>query len=166
MHKSPDLPDCPCGSKKAFRDCCDPYIQELNAPTAEKLMRSRYTAFVVKNIDYLIESLHPKARQDVDKSSIQAWAEDSQWLGLQIVNTQKGQETDTDGTVEFIASYKKDGQIINHHEKSTFKKEKGRWWFIDGKNPGAPTIRSVEPKTGRNDPCPCKSGKKYKKCCG
>ena len=81
-----------------------------------------------------------------------------------ILKTEKGQETDTEGTVEFIANYILEGKEQRHHELSEFRKDKDFWYFVDGKTIQS-TVRRTEPKIGRNDPCPCGSGKKFKKCC-
>lgn len=156
---------CPCGSQESFTNCCKPILGGKAAPTAESLMRSRYSAYVKGNIQYLIDSVHPKYNSEVDANALQVWSEKSQWLGLKILKTQKGKEADTEGTVEFIATYKQKEETIEHHEVGFFKKEKGKWWFCEGKTPSIPTIRHTTPKVGRNDVCPCGSGKKHKKCC-
>lgn len=128
-------------------------------------MRSRFSAFVVGDLDY-IESTHAKeVRDDFNRSAAESTAKSVEWVSLAILNTTGGESGDDEGTVEFAARFKKDGEMHVHHELATFKTEDGRWVYVDGTmNPkGAP--RRVE-KIGRNDPCPCGSGKKYKKCCG
>lgn len=157
---------CPCGSKKSYADCCQPYISGvLPAPTAEALMRSRYSAYVKQEIEY-IESTHGQdGREDVDVEETRKWAAESEWKGLKIVSSQKGGENDTTGIVEFIASYVQKGTKYDHHEVSQFEKVDGRWYFKDGQVKDTTVVRT-EAKVGRNDPCPCGSGKKYKKCCG
>jgi SEC-C motif-containing protein len=158
---------CPCGTGKQFSECCEPYLKgEKNPSTAEALMRSRYSAFATAAVAYLRETLAPEKRGDFDEKSMKKWAGESQWLGLEIVKTEKGQPSDTTGTVEFIARYKGEGGEIKHHEIAQFKKQASGWRYWDGEIVGAKPFIRPEPKVGRNDPCPCGSGKKYKKCCG
>ncbi len=158
---------CPCGSALEFDACCGPLLAgDRPAVTAEALMRSRYSAFVTKAIDYLGESLHPAHRHDHDAAATRRWAENSEWLGLEILATEGGGEGDEQGVVEFEVSYKEKGVVRRYHERSQFQKENGRWYFVDGKIVTPGTQVHSGPKVGRNDPCPCGSGKKYKKCCG
>lgn len=157
---------CPCGSNAAYDACCRPIIRgERPAATAEQLMRSRYSAYVKREFPHLFASLHPDHRADYDEKASKTWAEHAEWHGIRIVNTVQGGPDDNEGQVEFIVSYSENGFRQEHHERSTFKKEKGAWYFTTGKTMPKPVARAL-PKTGRNDPCPCGSGKKYKKCCG
>lgn len=135
-------------------------------PTAEALMRSRYAAYVEHAIDYLGDTLHPAHRADWDRDATRRWAESAQWRGLEIVTTEAGGADDTDGIVEFIARFDEDGVAREHRERSRFKRETGRWYYVDGDTPKPATQRHAAPKVGRNDPCPCGSGRKFKKCCG
>jgi len=129
-------------------------------------MRSRYTAFATHAIDYLIETHHPDTRSDVNRDEIRRFSEGSTWLGLEILGVEEGRDGDEQGWVEFIARYKERGQERAHHERSLFRRHQGRWFFHSAQEPKqTPTERS-QPKIGRNEPCPCGSGKKYKKCCG
>ena len=150
---------CPCGNE-SYQACCEPYITgALPAPTAEALMRSRYSAYVKKAIDYLADTLHPNERSDFDRKAAREWAEHSEWLGLEIVKA-KGGAQDSMGEVEFIARYRQDGTEHTHHEVSRFKKVNGSWHYLDGR---------IIPPPGsvfQNDLCPCGSGNKYKRCCG
>lgn len=158
---------CPCGSSKPAADCCDPIIKgDRKAVTAESLMRARYCAFASGAVDFLNSSLHPDHRDDHDVAATRRWAENSQWLGLQIVQSERGGEQDEDGVVEFIATYKEKGVVRHHHERSSFRKLNGEWYFVEGELVLPETRVNRSPKIGRNDPCPCGSGKKYKKCCG
>jgi SEC-C motif-containing protein len=161
------MDSCPCGSSKSYSDCCRPVIAgERRAETAEQLMRSRYTAYVKKELAWLRDSLHPEHRADFDEASSRAWAERAEWHSIEIVKTTKGGPDDQDGTVEFVASFSENGVRQEHRELSNFKKTGGVWYFTDGKPlPHRPVVRQA-PKAGRNDPCPCGSGKKFKKCCG
>ena len=85
---------------------------------------------------------------------------------MEIVATEKGTEQDDEGLVEFIARYSVNGTDFEHHERSYFQRIDGEWKFIDGELVKPEPIVRESPKVGRNDPCPCGSGKKYKKCCG
>ena len=128
-------------------------------------MRSRFSAFVRGDLDY-IESTHAKeVRDDFNRSAAEHTAKSVEWVNLEIRDTADGSEDDDTGTVEFAARFKKDGELQVHHEQSNFRREEGRWVYVDGKMNPKGTPRRVE-KVGRNEPCPCGSGKKYKKCCG
>ena len=157
---------CPCGSGKESAECCTPYISGAKpAPTAEALMRSRYSAYVFKEIDYLRETLSPEAQKGHDDKSVKEWAEAADWQGLTIHDTEAGGEKDDSGIVEFSAHYIVDGVPQTHRERSQFKKLGKNWKYVDGDMASEkPIVKDA--KVGRNEPCPCKSGKKYKKCCG
>lgn len=159
-----DTDACPCRSGKTFGECCGPFLSGAALPpTAEALMRSRYTAFATHNADYLEETLLPGTREDFDREAALEWAKSSLWTGLEVRYAEAGGEQDEDGVVEFVAHFQADNQDRVHHETATFRKQDGRWWYVDGIMGARP--RKVE-KIGRNDPCSCGSGKKYKKCCG
>lgn len=158
------MPDdlCPCGSSKKFDACCAPIHGGKAAGSPEQLMRARYAAYVKGRIDFLRESLAPDARADFDEDSARAWSQKATWRGLEIASSSA--EGDK-GTVTFVARYDVEGKTHEHHEVAEFRKEKGAWFFVDGKAPyQAPVVRAA-PKVGRNDPCPCGSGRKYKQCC-
>jgi SEC-C motif-containing protein len=158
---------CPCGSGLAYADCCEPYVTgAVPAPTPEALMRSRYSAFVVHAVDYLGETLHPGHREDWDREATRRWSESADWRGLTIVDCEQGGPDDDAGVVEFIAEFVQDGEPQRHQERSIFRRHRGRWYYVDGELPKPETLRHATPKVGRNDPCPCGSGRKYKKCCG
>jgi SEC-C motif-containing protein len=128
-------------------------------------MRSRYTAYVEHAVDYIIETCIQKDKRNIDPKATKDWSEKSRWLGLTILSTTQGKSGDTEGTVEFEAVYERDGLKDVHHENARFKKQDGRWLYDDGVV--APrTVTRTAPKVGRNAPCPCGSGKKYKHCCG
>ena len=129
-------------------------------------MRSRYTAYALQDVDYLESTLHGAELRDFDKDATEKWARDSTWMGLEIVKTSAGSPNDKEGAVEFKARYERDGAIQEHHELSLFRKIDGIWLYSGGKGVGPVQFKRDAPKTGRNDPCPCGSGKKYKKCCG
>ncbi|MBC8158077.1 MAG: SEC-C domain-containing protein [Rhodospirillales bacterium] len=158
------MTECPCGSGSAFEQCCGPFLEGAPAPTPEALMRSRFTAFVRGDLDH-IENTHASDVKDgFNRSAAESTANSVEWVSLEILNTAEGGTNDDAGTVEFAARFRQNGELMVHHERSNFRREEGRWAYVDGKmNPkGEP--RRVE-KVGRNEPCPCGSGKKYKKCC-
>lgn len=159
------MTECPCGSKADFSECCEPLLDGAAAATPEALMRSRYTAFVQGQLDYIDKTHAEAVRSDFNRSAAESTANSVQWVNLEIIKTTGGGEDDDDGTVEFAARFKEGKELQVHHERSNFIRENGRWVYVDGKmNPGGDPVR-VE-KVGRNDPCLCGSGKKYKKCCG
>ena len=158
---------CPCGSGLPFASCCEPFLTGKAVPkTAVELMRSRYCAYATGAVDYLYQTSGPKVQKEFDAESSRKWAESATWTGIQILDSHEGTEKDDVGTVEFMAHYTVNGTVFDHHELSQFAKIKGEWKFIDGKIFGPEPYRRETPKVGRNDPCPCGSGKKYKKCCG
>ena len=158
---------CVCGKGESLETCCGPYLSgEKLPPTAEALMRSRYAAYVQGNIDYIIDTHDPERTDDVDRANTETWSKQSEWIKLEILATERGTEDDEDGIVEFVARYKLKGVTVDHRERAEFKKLKGRWYFMDGKEIPPPPARRLAPNVGRNDPCVCGSGKKYKKCCG
>ena len=157
---------CPCLSGLAYAECCEPYIKGAkNPPTAEALMRSRYSAYAEHAIDYIVETCSPDEKEKIDIKQTKNWSERSTWLGLKILSAEKGRAEDTEGSVEFEAVYETDGLRDIHHERAKFKKHEGRWLYEEG-SVVPKTIIRTGPKVGRNDPCPCGSGKKYKQCCG
>ena len=129
-------------------------------------MRSRYSAYVERAVDYLGETLHPDHRADWDREATRRWADDAEWISLEIIDTQAGGEGDDEGWVEFAATFRERGQLKRHQERSRFQRTQGRWYYVDGEMPKPQTERLTSPRVGRNDPCPCGSGKKFKKCCG
>ena len=158
---------CPCGSQKPFSECCGPALSgAVASATPEALMRSRYTAFVKQDINYIFKTVAPARRKEFDRPGVEKWSRNSEWLGLEIVTTEKGGPEDKTGTVEFAAKFRENGEARRHDELATFVKIDGRWYFEDGKAPSVKQVRHDGPRAGRNDPCPCGSGKKYKKCHG
>lgn len=161
------MSDCPCCSGKAYAECCEPFLLGVRQPsTAEALMRSRYTAYVRANLDYIYESSGPAVRKEFDHASTQRWAEQAEWHGLEILRVEAGGDQDECGVVEFVAHYTIGESKCDHHEVATFVRQRGIWKFEDGRVVGPEPVRRESPKVGRNDPCPCGSGKKFKKCCG
>jgi len=148
---------CPCGSKKSAKYCCQMYLSGKKQPkTAEKLMRSRYTAFVQGDLDYLIATLHPDQRKTEDRKELAKSIKQTEWLGLTIIRTTKGKQKDNTGVVEFEAIYQVE-EPRQLHERSRFIKVDTQWFYVDGNIlPG--TI--LKP----NALCWCGSTKKYKQC--
>lgn len=158
---------CPCTSGKTYANCCQP-IQTgtTKAPTAEALLRARYTSFVTGHIDFIVATHHSATHHEVNREEIANWSKNSEWKGLEILQKVAGETKDETGTLIFHAKYAMEGKDQDHFEKATFEKENGEWKFLDA-TPlrSGPYVRE-EPKIGRNDPCTCGSGKKYKKCHG
>lgn len=158
---------CICGKGDSLETCCGPALAGKAWPTtAEGLMRARYAAYATGNVDFVIDSHDPATRSEIDRKHTEAWSTKSSWLGLEILSTEAGGENDTEGVVEFLARYKLGNVTVPHRERATFRKIDGKWYFIDGQELNAPPVRHEGPRVGRNDPCPCGSGKKHKKCCG
>lgn len=121
---------CPCGSETPYADCCGRYHAgplHLQAPTAEVLMRSRYSAFVLGHADYLLATWHPSTRP----AAIEADPPGLKWLGLD-VRRHEVQDADH-ATVEFVARSKLGGRAHRLHETSRFVREGGRWYYVDGR---------------------------------
>ena len=158
---------CACGSQLEADNCCEPYVLGTAfAPTAEALMRSRYVSYTMGKVEYISTTHDPDKRDDVDLKAAEQWAEHAEWQGLDIIDTEAGGADDDEGVVEFAARFGMQGKDQRHHERSRFKKIEGKWYYMDGdmvKN--KPVVREGA-KVGRNEPCPCGSGKKYKRCCG
>lgn len=119
---------CPCGNNKDYTDCCQKiHLDQKKALSAEMLMRSRYTAFVKHDIEFLYNSFHTSTRRFQNKKEIEQWAVESKWMHLEILNT-------SNNTVEFKAHYLDPNlELQIHHEKSNFKEEQGIWHYVDGK---------------------------------
>ncbi|NJD39938.1 MAG: YchJ family protein [Geobacter sp.] len=159
------MSSCPCGSPKQYSDCCEPIITGTRpAATAEQLMRARYTAYTKTEMDFIFTSTDPGQREGYDHDGTRAWAENSEWLGLEITGTTGGGADDSTGEVEFIARFKENNALREHRENALFTRKDGEWYFTDGRMVKPKPI--ISSKVGRNDPCPCGSGQKYKKCCG
>jgi SEC-C motif-containing protein len=161
------MSDCPCCSGKAYEECCEPLLLGRNpARTAEELMRSRYTAYTLAEIDYLFKTSGPRVRREFDAESSRKWAQSAEWDGFEIVRSDGGGPQDEAGVIEFVARYRVKDSPFEHHEIAEFGKINGEWRFQDGTIVGPPPVRRETPKVGRNDPCSCGSGLKFKKCCG
>ncbi|WP_194768269.1 YchJ family protein [Tamlana sp. I1] len=122
---------CYCGSLETYEACCEKVHKNIaNAKTAEQLMRSRYSAFVLANGDYLMASHHSKTRKPKEKKAIVNWAKSVQWIKLEVKETTKGLENDHEGTVTFNAYFFEHGKVEVIHEKSAFVKENNLWMYL------------------------------------
>lgn len=129
-------------------------------------MRARYTSYATGRIDFVEKTHDPESRAGFDRKSSEQWARESQWKGLRIVSVKDGGASDSSGVVSFVARFSAGGQDREHHEIATFRKHAGAWFFVDGRTPKPETFVKSGPDVGRNDPCHCGSGKKFKKCHG
>ncbi len=160
------MSNCPCGTSLPLSECCQPIIDgSKNAPTAESLMRARYTAHAIQNYDFIAESAHPEFREDAKPEEIEEWSSVMEWTSLEILETKDGGPDDETGEVSFCANYKVKGFPQELREDSFFRKEDGKWYYVEGTIKGKEPFKREIPKLGRNDNCHCGSGKKYKKCC-
>lgn len=161
---------CWCGSQRPLARCCGPYLAgRAVAPTAEALMRSRYSAFCQANVDYLLDTHHASTKGVSDRTSLAKTIQTTQWANLLIVGTHKGQKKDKTGIVEFVAVYRnvsvptaltsgaEAAPLQQLHEKSRFVKEKGRWFYTDGD-----ILPPYLPKPSA--PCWCGSSQPFKHC--
>lgn len=147
---------CSCQSGLSYENCCSAYHRGLAfAESAEKLMRSRYSAYTLANIDYIVATTVPAQQALLDRAAMQNWAENTQWQGLTVVLAQPCADK-RHAKVEFNAFFKVGEAIEAHHENSLFVQIEGRWYFVD------PTV----PLPSNKQPCVCGSGKKFKHCCG
>lgn len=161
---------CPCGSGLTWAQCCGPFLDGGAWPeTAEALMRSRYSAYALGRYDWLVESTHPARRADVSAEQLAAQAAGVRWLRLDVdrcadsVGTADDERVDL---VEYHAIYELDGIARQLGECAFFSRVDGRLYYLEGRPARRAAYRRPGPKTGRNDPCPCGSGRKFKKCCG
>lgn len=162
----PEPTTCPCGQNTAFSACCKPYLDGWDTPkTAEALMRSRYSAYAVEAIDYLAKTSGGQALADFSMRDAATWAKNATFTKLEVLQTELGTATDTIGFVEFTATFVENGRTQVVSERSRFERptDTAPWRYV-GREKATPI--KVAPKAGRNDPCPCGSGQKYKKCCG
>jgi len=159
--------NCPCTSGRSYADCCEPIIQGKQvATTAEQLMRSRYSAYALGHVDWIVDSQSPDGRQFVDRNATEAWSKRANWHRLEVLAAQDGGPEDAEGFVEFKAYYTLAGEDITHHEVASFRREDGVWYFVDGVEMKPRPFKRLERKLSPNEPCACGSGKKFKKCCG
>jgi len=128
---------CECGSRRDYFDCCGPYIEgHESPPTAEALMRSRYTAYArgePQDIDWLIASHDPKSRSPTLREDVAAWARSARFTGLEVKVVERGGAEDREGFVTFVARYEEGGRKHTLSERSRFvRDEAGHWAYVDG----------------------------------
>lgn len=144
---------CYCKSGLKFSECCEPILRVFEvAPDALSLMRSRYSAYCLGDVNYLQATTHDHTWSDEELKFIQDWADNSDWQHLEIIDF-------SDTMVEFKAYYIFDGKQHMHHEKSIFLKVNDMWKYVDGE------IYEDKVTFLRNEKCICGSGLKYKRCC-
>lgn len=147
---------CLCGSGENYTNCCEPYhLGQKFAENAEKLMRSRYCAYVKQNIPYIVQTTLPAQQSLLDQKAMQEWSASTDWVKLEVLNF-KEKVSKIHAQVEFKAYFNHQNEMQYHHELSTFTWVDGLWYFLD------PT---VENQTTMKQPCICGSGKKFKQCC-
>ncbi|MGV3550312.1 YchJ family protein [Rhizobium sp.] len=157
------MTQCPCGSQRSLETCCGPFLSGSQAPTAEALMRSRYSAYATGNADYLQRTSAGAALLAFDRADVERSFGSTEWLGLEIRRVEAGGPADSLGHVTFTARFRQNGRIQALSERSEFRRIDGAWRYCNGEV----DVKAVPAKPiGRNDPCPCGSGMKYKKCHG
>jgi len=162
---SPDAKSpCPCGSGQSLGECCGPILsRERPAPTAEALMRSRFTAHALRDYAHLHRTDLSTARTPYQPEK-ENDTNDLAWTRL-IVHAHETGPTPDAAWVEFSAYYQDDGTEHVIQEKSAFQRIDGEWFYTRAIRHGPAPVKASHPKVGRNDPCSCGSGKKYKHCC-
>lgn len=141
MNESPERPAgprelslCPCKSRETYGNCCQPFhLGRAKPATAEQLMRSRYSAYFFRLVDYLVATTHPDTREPDLKTRLEETIHETNWRFLTILGSSKGGPEDKVGKVEFVAEYFEDGQLRELHERSRFKRYKGAWKYLDAK---------------------------------
>jgi SEC-C motif-containing protein len=153
---------CPCGSGKTFGECCEPiHLGRIPSPDAERLMRARFTAHVVHNFKFVHDTYRPTAGKPfVDEEG----ASPVLWTRLEVHSHEPGNDPDK-AFVDFSAYGTEEGVEKVLHEKAEFLRVNGNWLYNREARLGPAPFKSAAPKVGRNEPCPCGSGKKYKHCC-
>lgn len=121
---------CPCHSKLAYDKCCEPYHTGKKLPeTPERLMRTRYCAYALAKVDYLMATTASEEREKLDRADLLAYCKSMACVGLKILKATHEGET---GTVHFHASLQHNGRRVLHNELSRFRMEEGKWVYIDG----------------------------------
>lgn len=121
--------NCPCHSKKPYQNCCQPFHNKQASPSPVELMRSRYSAYAIKDIDYILDTTHPDHPDFPKKERIEKFCEKTQFDGLEILSSE---EEDELAYVTFYARLSQDGQDLSFTEKSIFAKKDGRWLYLKG----------------------------------
>lgn len=153
-----DLP-CPCGSGQLLSACCAPLHAGVAAASAEQLMRSRYSAYALGNIDYIVSSTVPAQQQLLDVPAITAWSQQNQWQGL-IIHRVQAKANTRHAQVEFSAHFSNQQGAQTHRELSAFVHIGSYWYFLD------PTLdQAIKQYPALKAACLCGSGQKFKRCC-
>ncbi len=135
-------------------------------PTSPReLLDARYQAFVDGDVDFILETVHPEKKRKHDRKTIEAWSRNATWKGIR-VEKEDGEKEGRRAWITFSLEYEEGGRAIDHRERAEFRMREGRWFYYDSKFPRGEPVKREPGKVGRNDPCPCGSGKKFKKCCG
>ena len=154
--------NCPCGSGKLFESCCEPVLTgQQVAASAELVMRARFTAHVAHNFRFLHDTHRPTAGTPyVEEEGVPSMT----WTKLVVHSHEIGRDQDQ-AFVDFSAYGTEEGVEKVLHEKAEFIRTGGAWLYNREARLGPAPYKSATPKVGRNDPCPCGSGKKFKHCC-
>lgn len=149
---------CYCNSKKLYSECCQPLLARIKeADSPEQLMRSRFTAYCLSDFNYILDTYAPKPRNDLSVEILEDSADDNHWFTLSIPSNPALDKNQ----VEFFAYYFVKNKPYVLHETSRFEREGPAWRYTDGHlHPDCGKLN-----IGRNDPCVCTSGKKFKQCC-
>ena len=151
MPNKEDAQSCLCGLEQSYKNCCGRFIDSKQPPeTPEQLMRSRYSAYILKNENYLLQSWHSSTRPE----SLDLTHDSTQWKKLKIISTDK---KDIFFVAYFTQNTLNKEKIYALTEVSHFVKE-GGWFYLNGDE-----VKTIQ--LTKNMPCPCQSGKKYKRCC-
>ena len=143
---------CPCGQGN-YQHCCQPlHVGQAHAESASQLMRSRYSAFALQQIDYIVQTTALGQQASLDVCAIADWSKSNQWLKLEVLNSNEKLDKNH-AQVEFKAHYHDGKQTQIHHEISHFVQHQARWYFLDPTTGQQPTMKQ---------PCICGSGKKFK----
>lgn len=147
---------CPCQSQQDYTDCCEPYhLGFKHAQTSEQLMRSRYVAYTMQNIDYIVKTTALAQQHLLDQSAMLNWSQHTRWDGLEVIE-HLAKVDKMHAQVEFKAYFQTSQGRQYHHERSTFVYVEGYWYFLD------PTVTKFP---SLKQPCVCGSGRKFKQCC-
>ena len=124
---------CPCGRDRPYAACCGPLHRgERAAATPEDLMRSRYAAFCLGLVDYLVRTLHPTPRAALDRAALERDVKGTAWVGLTVVEATGATCFDTTGIVAFEARYRVGAKVAVMRERSRFERVDGAWCYVDG----------------------------------
>ncbi len=156
------MKSCPCGAGRDETQCCKLYIEGKALPsTPEALMRSRYTAYTLANIDYIKKTMRGKAMVGFHEEEARRWAKRIDWIKLHVLQVE--QEVPNRGFVEFEAVFVEGTKLKSIHEKSEFICEQGQWLYVGGSHMESSFIEQI---VSRSSKCPCGSPRKFKNCHG